>query len=117
MSMKEAKLPYDVKRQLLDKSHDVTDDKYGCIPSKRPLIEYVSKGVINLDKPAGPTSHEVVAWVKKIFGIEKAGHGGTLEPLLRLVAYLVAKQSQGHWSSASYVRACNQTGTGDTARW
>jgi tRNA U55 pseudouridine synthase TruB len=45
-------------------------------------VEY---GVINLDKPPGPTSHEVVAWVKKLLNIPKAGHGGTLElptPLL-----------------------------------
>jgi len=77
--MKEAKLPYDIKRELLDKSHDVTDERYGCDPWKRPVGEHINKGVINLDKPAGPTSHEVVAWVKKIFGVEKAGHGGTLE--------------------------------------
>lgn len=89
--MKEAKLPYDVKRQLLDKSHDVTDDKHGCSPLKRPINEYLSRGVINLDKPAGPTSHEVVAWVKRVFGIEKAGHGGTLESLVRLMMYRVAK--------------------------
>ena len=33
-----------------------------------------------MDKPAGPTSHEVVAWTKRILGIEKAGHSGTLDP-------------------------------------
>jgi H/ACA ribonucleoprotein complex subunit 4 len=77
--MKDAKLPYDVKRELLDKSHDVTDEKHGCDPWKRPINEHVNKGVINLDKPAGPTSHEVVAWVKRILNMEKAGHGGTLE--------------------------------------
>jgi H/ACA ribonucleoprotein complex subunit 4 len=37
-------------------------------------------GAINLDKPSGPTSHEVVAWVKKILQVEKAGHSGTLDP-------------------------------------
>jgi len=37
-------------------------------------------GVIPLDKPPGPTSHEVVAWVKRMFGLSKAGHGGTLDP-------------------------------------
>ncbi|MFQ5837140.1 MAG: RNA-guided pseudouridylation complex pseudouridine synthase subunit Cbf5, partial [Candidatus Bathyarchaeia archaeon] len=36
-------------------------------------------GIINLDKPSGPSSHEVTAWVKRILKIEKAGHGGTLE--------------------------------------
>jgi tRNA U55 pseudouridine synthase TruB len=27
--------------------------------------EYIKYGTINLDKPAGPTSHEVAAWVKR----------------------------------------------------
>ena len=35
-------------------------------------------GIVNLDKPPGPSSHEVVAWVKKIFNLKHAGHGGTL---------------------------------------
>ena len=37
-------------------------------------------GVINLDKPSNPSSHEVVAWVKKILKCEKTGHSGTLDP-------------------------------------
>jgi H/ACA ribonucleoprotein complex subunit 4 len=86
--MKEPKLPYDVKRDLLRKAHDQTDKKYGCDPSKRPISEHIEKGVINLDKPAGPTSHETVAWIKRIFGIEKAGHGGTLGLLSALCCML-----------------------------
>jgi len=35
--------------------------------------------LINLDKPSGPSSHEVVAWVEKMLGLKHAGHGGTLE--------------------------------------
>jgi H/ACA ribonucleoprotein complex subunit 4 len=35
--------------------------------------------VINLDKPSGPSSHEVTAWVKRILRLGHAGHGGTLE--------------------------------------
>lgn len=37
-------------------------------------------GVINLDKPANPSSHEVVAWVKRMLRVEKTGHSGTLDP-------------------------------------
>lgn len=37
-------------------------------------------GLIALDKPRGPTSHEVVAWVRKLLGVERAGHSGTLDP-------------------------------------
>jgi H/ACA ribonucleoprotein complex subunit 4 len=41
------------------------------------LFEY---GLILLDKPPGPTSHEVVSWVKKTLGLAKVGHSGTLDP-------------------------------------
>ncbi|KAG5459109.1 MAG: putative centromere/microtubule binding protein cbf5, partial [Olpidium bornovanus] len=37
-------------------------------------------GVINLDKPSNPSSHEVVAWVRRILRVEKTGHSGTLDP-------------------------------------
>jgi H/ACA ribonucleoprotein complex subunit 4 len=71
--------PWEIKRSLLVKASEETDPKYGCIPEKRPFRNYVRYGVINLDKPPGPTSHEVVAWVKRIMKIGRAGHGGTLE--------------------------------------
>ena len=38
------------------------------------------KGVVVIDKPSGPTSHEVAAWVRDIVGVEKAAHTGTLDP-------------------------------------
>ncbi len=38
-------------------------------------------GVLLLDKPAGPTSHDMVDRVRRLFGIRKVGHGGTLDPL------------------------------------
>ena len=38
-------------------------------PLNRPLTEYLKYGVINLDKPANPSSHEIVAWVKKILRV------------------------------------------------
>src|SRR5688572_6513502 len=37
-------------------------------------------GAILVDKPAGPTSHDVVDNVRKQFAIKKAGHAGTLDP-------------------------------------
>ncbi|XP_046566310.1 H/ACA ribonucleoprotein complex subunit DKC1-like [Haliotis rubra] len=52
----------------------------GCSPLKRPIEDYVRSGVINLDKPANPSSHEVVAWIKRILRVEKTGHSGTLDP-------------------------------------
>ncbi|KAJ1936913.1 centromere/microtubule-binding protein cbf5, partial [Linderina pennispora] len=41
---------------------------------------YIKYGVINLDKPSNPSSHEVVAWIRRILRVEKTGHSGTLDP-------------------------------------
>ena len=38
-------------------------------------------GIFVVDKPSGITSYQVVREVKKILGIKKVGHGGTLDPL------------------------------------
>lgn len=73
-------LPSEKKREALIKSEDPTDERFGKRPVERPIEEYIQKGAINLDKPAGPTSHEVTSWVKKILDLKKAGHSGTLDP-------------------------------------
>ncbi len=73
-------LPADIKREVLVKAEEPTNPNYGCKPNERPIKKHIELGVINLDKPPGPTSHEVVAWVKRILQVNKAGHGGTLEP-------------------------------------
>jgi len=52
----------------------------GCSPLKREIKEHIDSGVINVDKPSNPSSHEVVAWIKKILKCEKTGHSGTLDP-------------------------------------
>lgn len=69
--------PFD---NLIRLDDDVTSEKYGYYPSSRPISSLLDYGLILLDKPPGPTSHEVVAWVKRIVGISKAGHSGTLDP-------------------------------------
>jgi predicted rRNA pseudouridine synthase len=37
-------------------------------------------GFVFIDKPIGPSSHEVSAYIKKLFGLKKTGHLGTLDP-------------------------------------
>jgi H/ACA ribonucleoprotein complex subunit 4 len=74
------RLPSDEPEQLLVKSQDITNPNYGCEPEKRDIKSLLQYGVVNLDKPSGPTSHEVVSWVRKTLGISNAGHGGTLDP-------------------------------------
>lgn len=73
-------LPADTKRELKNKVEDTTDFEFGYRSDRRPIMEHINSGVINLDKPSGPTSHEVVSWVKKILDLPRAGHGGTLDP-------------------------------------
>jgi len=53
---------------------------HGASPLKRDIQNYVKSGFICLDKPANPSSHEVVAWIKRILRVEKTGHSGTLDP-------------------------------------
>lgn len=55
-----------------------TSWEYGEDPFNRPVDRLLKVGVINLDKPRGPTSHDVVSTVKKILRLDKAGHSGTL---------------------------------------
>jgi H/ACA ribonucleoprotein complex subunit 4 len=62
------------------RSNHFTPLDCGQNPVKRPIAEHLKYGVINLDKPANPSSHEIVAWVKKILKVEKTGHSGTLDP-------------------------------------
>ena len=71
--------PWEVQRKLLIKAEDKTNPKYGHRPNERSAEELLRYGLVNLDKPAGPTSHEVAAWTKRILKIESVGHGGTLE--------------------------------------
>ncbi|HEU0143239.1 MAG TPA: RNA-guided pseudouridylation complex pseudouridine synthase subunit Cbf5 [Nitrososphaera sp.] len=65
---------------LIKIDDDITNDNYGHYPDKRPIESLLYYGLVLTDKPAGPTSHEVVAWMKRILEIEKAGHSGTLDP-------------------------------------
>lgn len=74
-------LPFEkIKREIFIRKQAKTDTKFGCIPEKRPVDQLVTYGVINLNKPKGPTSHQVSAYAQKILGLKKAGHSGTLDP-------------------------------------
>lgn len=84
--------------KLLVRSSHFTPIPSGCSPLKRDIQSYVKyvaaifflyypssacflrSGVINLDKPSNPSSHEVVAWLRRILRVEKTGHSGTLDP-------------------------------------
>lgn len=65
---------------MVVKDPNAIPDKWGKRPSDRTLGELLEGGVIILDKPSGPTSHQATAWVRDALCMEKAGHGGTLDP-------------------------------------
>ncbi|GAB7094544.1 RNA-guided pseudouridylation complex pseudouridine synthase subunit Cbf5 [Halolamina litorea] len=49
-------------------------------PGERSLDALLNFGVVNLDKPAGPSAHQVAAWVRDLVGVDRAAHAGTLDP-------------------------------------
>lgn len=74
-------LPFEnVKHEILVKREVETDARYGHTPDKTPADVLLNYGIVNLNKPKGPTSHMVSEYVQKILKIDKAGHSGTLDP-------------------------------------
>ncbi|KAK3685421.1 centromere/microtubule binding protein CBF5 [Podospora appendiculata] len=67
-------------QNMVIRTNHYTPIPNGSNPAKRDIKSYVSSGVINLDKPSNPSSHEVVAWIKRMLRVEKTGHSGTLDP-------------------------------------
>lgn len=65
---------------MLTRTKHFTPLSSGSTPLHRSLSEYIQSGCINLDKPSNPSSHEVVAWIKRILKVQKTGHSGTLDP-------------------------------------
>ena len=45
---------------LIEIDQDITDDAYGTYYDKRTIEQLLNNGIILLDKPPGPTSHETV---------------------------------------------------------
>ncbi|RLF42427.1 MAG: RNA-guided pseudouridylation complex pseudouridine synthase subunit Cbf5 [Thermoplasmata archaeon] len=73
-------LPSCKKRRRFIRAFGKTNPLYGKRPEERSVEELLDMGMINLDKPSGPTSHQVVAWVRDILNAKRVGHGGTLDP-------------------------------------
>ena len=81
---------------VLSREASVTD--YGVYPAKREIREYIRNGLILLDKPSGPTSHQVDMLVKDLFRefgiiITKNSHGGTLDPRVSGVLVIALENS------------------------
>ena len=54
--------------------------RYGSPDATRLQAGDIYDGLLLVDKPAGPTSHDIVAHIRRQFQFDKVGHGGTLDP-------------------------------------
>ena len=82
-------------------------------------MKTVLDGILNLNKPRGPTSHDIVARIRRLTGERRVGHAGTLDPIAtgvlvlclgkatRVVEYLVASDK----TYAARVRLGESTNT------
>lgn len=73
-------LPFLLKKKEIIIKKEAVASLLGIRPEDRSTEELLSYGLIILNKPSGPTSHQIVDYVKHILSIRKAGHSGTLDP-------------------------------------
>jgi hypothetical protein len=99
--------------KMLVRSGHFTPIPNGSSPYKRDIKSYVSSGVINLDKPSNPSSHEVVAWLKRMLR-----YVGLREKMLEMVVLTILQcredwslwypRSQGHWLPEYVIPSCEE---------
>lgn len=74
-------LPFESDRRVVAVRRPAeTSPKFGKEPGERTVAEIIDFGIIVVDKPSGPSSHQVSAYVQQILGIRHSGHSGTLDP-------------------------------------
>ena len=66
--------------EIVVRTEAKTNPARGKNPEERTIHELLDYGMLVLNKPQGPTSHQVTDFVKNILDIKKAGHSGTLDP-------------------------------------
>ncbi len=68
----------DVK--VIERVRAQASERFGTPPERRTMAQLLDRGIVVIDKPSGPTSHQVSAYVRQILGVPRAGHSGTLDP-------------------------------------
>ena len=75
------KLPAEkFNQKIIIKKQSTTSNEYGTNPLNRSIEQLLNYGIVNINKPEGPSSHQISDYVKKILGVKKSGHSGTLDP-------------------------------------
>src|SRR3989338_7549221 len=78
---------------MIIKEDAKTNDNYGTYSGKRSVEQLLGFGVINLNKPQGPTSHQTVAWIRDMLGLKKVAHTGTIDPMVSGVLVVMLNES------------------------
>lgn len=68
-----------MKQIILEPDFSINQD-IGLQPESMNIEQRLASGFILLDKPPGPTSHQIASWVRDLFELDRLGHGGTLDP-------------------------------------
>lgn len=106
---------------MLVKSKRPISSGRGKRPEERTVDELLEDGVVVIDKPAGPTSHQVTSWVGDMVGAKKSAHGGTLDPRVTGVLPVglggaVRAMDALHYGTKAYVGVMRMHGNADRKR-
>lgn len=106
---------------MLVKSKRPISSGMGKRPEDRTVGELLRNGVVVIDKPSGPTSHQVTSWVAEMLGANKAAHGGTLDPRVTGVlpvgvGIAVRAMDVLHYGTKAYVGVMKLHGNVDRKR-
>lgn len=106
---------------MLVKAKRFASPGQGRRPEDRSVDELLKDGVVVIDKPAGPTSHQVTSWVAQMVGATKAAHGGTLDPRVTGVLPIglgnaVRAVDSLHYGTKAYVGVMKMHGNVDLKR-
>lgn len=109
------------RRRMLVKSKRSTSQGKGTRPQDRTVDELLANGVVVMDKPAGPTSHQITSWVGDMIGAKKSAHGGTLDPRVTGVLPVglgnaVRAMDSLHYGTKAYVGVMRMHGNVDQRR-
>lgn len=106
---------------MLIKSKRPISSGHGRRPEDRTVEELLKDGILVLDKPSGPTSHQVTSWVGDMLGATKSAHGGTLDPRVTGVLPIglgnaVRAMDALHYGTKAYVGVMRMHGSVDVKR-
>ena len=107
--------------KVLVKAKGAVGSGRGRRPDERSVTDLLADGVIVIDKPSGPTSHQVTSWVREMLGAGKAAHGGTLDPRVTGVLPVglgtaVRAMDSLHYGTKAYVGVMRMHGNVDEKR-